>query len=334
MYLEIKPIEALRHAELPQVAAPWYAIGWLKNAQSGLCRVGGFNDAWEACIHELDPHRDHWNHRAHGFERLCAKIKQGDWVVVLDKSWPPLAPAYALVNGQWQITQHVWEPGLRRRLESQIQTLQRQQREQEALQSRNRPPSAEVQTEPASGPGNRAATLGPHTDGEKVSSTNKASSANSGNSKANIHSQEQANSCVVASSRNMIEQKTGKDIPESELRDQMKAIMNKPDHDFEKDGINPVHAQALLKKHGVESELKTGLSLNDLEAETLKTPVMVGFKNPGHRVILDSVGRNAAGEAVFNVHDPAPSFSGKPRAMSESEFSKKYNDKAVVIVPK
>ena len=162
MYLELKRIETLREGELPQVAAPWYAISWLNQAQSGYCRIQGFNDAWETCIREQDPHRYHWNHKAHGFEHLCAKIKQGDWVVVLDKSWPPLAPAYAQVNGQWQLTDHIWGPRLRQRLEHQVQTVQRQQREQETLQSRNQPSSAEVQTVSASGPGSRAASLGPH----------------------------------------------------------------------------------------------------------------------------------------------------------------------------
>ena len=131
------------------------------------CRVRGFSDAWEACIQEQDPHRDHWNHKAHGFEHLCAKIKQGDWVVVLDKSWPPLAPAYAQVNGQWQLTRHIWGPRLRQRLEHQVQTIQRQQREQETLQSRNRPATPEV-VESGNGPGSRTATLGPHVDSEET----------------------------------------------------------------------------------------------------------------------------------------------------------------------
>ena len=160
MFIELKRLNDLRAAELPQVAAPWFAISWLKNAQSGYCHIRGFSDAWETCIQEQDPHRHHWNHRAQGFERLCAKIKQGDWVVVLDPSWTPLSPAYAQVNGQWQATQHVGESAAPQRLATQTKILERQQREQEALQSQNRPSSA-AKTEPANGPGNRVATLGP-----------------------------------------------------------------------------------------------------------------------------------------------------------------------------
>lgn len=161
MYMTLKPIEAVREEELSSVAAPWCAISWLKSAHSGYCRIQGFNDLWEACILEQDSHHDHWNHRTHGFERLCAKINQGDWVVVLDKSWPPLAPAYAQVNGHWQPTRHICEPPLRRRMETQARTIQRAQREEKAFQSQNHTSSAEPQTEPASGPGNRLANLGP-----------------------------------------------------------------------------------------------------------------------------------------------------------------------------
>lgn len=177
MYMTLKPIEAVREEELSRLAAPWCAISWLKSAHSGYCRIQGFNDLWEACILEQDSHHDHWNHRTHGFERLCAKINQGDWVVVLDKSWPPLAPAYAQVNGHWQPTRHVWDPEARRRLESQGQTIQRAQREEETFQSRNRPPTPE-QIESASGPGNRAMTLGPHVGGvEQINVVNREAAA-------------------------------------------------------------------------------------------------------------------------------------------------------------
>lgn len=162
MYVELKSLEALRAAELSQVAAPGYAISWLKNAQSGFCQVRGFNDAWEACVHEVDPRRGHWNHRAHGFDLLCQRIRNGEMVVILAPSWPPTSPAYAKVNGQWEPTQHMREPRARQRLETRVKTLQYEQREAEILQSQNRPSSAVVQTELASVPGTRAGTLGPH----------------------------------------------------------------------------------------------------------------------------------------------------------------------------
>lgn len=167
MYVELKPLEALRAAELPQVAAPGYAISWLKNAQTGFCLVRGFHNAWESCIQDIDPRRDHWNHRAHGFDLLCERIRNGEMVVVLDPCWPPLNPAYEKVDGQWEPTRHMQEYRARQRLETRVKTLQYEQREAEILQSQNRPSSAVVQAEPATGPGMRVATLGPHEDSEE-----------------------------------------------------------------------------------------------------------------------------------------------------------------------
>lgn len=190
------------------------------------------------------------------------------------------------------------------------------------------PRAAEPDLVPATGPGNRAVTLGPHV--ESGSSASKQSTRDG----RTVHTQEQSNSCVVASSRNVIAQKTGRDIPESTLRQELRSIMGKPNHDFEKDGINPAYAQELLKRNGVDSELKTGLSLTDLDVETQKTPIMVGFRNPGHRVILNSVKTDTQGNKLFIVDDPAPTYGGTPRVMTEAEFSSKYNTNAVVIIPK
>ena len=54
--------------------------------------------------------------------------------------------------------------------------------------------------------------------------------------------------------------------------------------------------------------------------------VMVGFRNPGHRVILQSVsGGN------YHVLDPAGVYNGNVRVMSEVDFVSRYNQRAVVI---
>ncbi|MCK4857939.1 MAG: C39 family peptidase [candidate division Zixibacteria bacterium] len=147
--------------------------------------------------------------------------------------------------------------------------------------------------------------------------------------------QEKNNSCVIASSRNMIAMLTGKDVKESTLRDEMKTIMKKPNHDFNKNGINPKHAVTLLKNHGVDTEIKKNQSNKDLENLTAKgKPVLIGFKNPGHRVMLDSVTTNKDGSKTYNVRDPDPAYKGKPRNMSEADFNKKYNKNAIVVAPK
>ena len=147
-------------------------------------------------------------------------------------------------------------------------------------------------------------------------------------------SQEQGNSCVIASSRNMIYRLTGEDIPESDLRDEMREIMNRPNHDFERQGINPIHASELLRRHGVDNRVERNADADRLAELTEDgTPVMVGFRNPGHRVMLDGVSTDADGNRTFTVRDPAPRYGGEPRQMNEQQFNRRYNQNAIVIVP-
>jgi hypothetical protein len=168
MFMELKRLADLRSSELGQVTAPFYAVGQLKNARAGYTRIRGFETAWESYTDHHGPWD--WNHRERGFERLRQAVEQGDWVLVLDKNWPPISPAFQEVNGQWEASPQAWPPAFRDRLGARTQTLEREQREWEALQSRSAPP-APKEIEPAQGPGNRQATLGPHaeTTGEDVS---------------------------------------------------------------------------------------------------------------------------------------------------------------------
>jgi len=145
------------------------------------------------------------------------------------------------------------------------------------------------------------------------------------------HSQEQTNSCVVASSRNMIEDMTGEDIDEKTLRDEMRNIMGNPSHNFVTNGTNPIHATRLLASHGVANTTETGVSLDRLETLTKHDPVLVGF--PGHRVMLETVTRDAAGNRTFVVRDPGSTFGGQPRQMTEAQFQAAYNSRAIVIIP-
>ena len=47
------------------------------------------------------------------------------------------------------------------------------------------------------------------------------------------------------------------------------------------------------------------LSSGDLETETNSSgPVLIGFKNPGHRVMLDGVRTNPDGSKTYLVRDP------------------------------
>lgn len=150
----------------------------------------------------------------------------------------------------------------------------------------------------------------------------------------NFSTQEQSNSCVVATSRNMIRYYTGVDVPESQLRDEMRQIMGRPNHNFETQPINPAHAEQLLENHGVPSTVRNNQSLDDIENLTSNgDPVMVGFRNPGHRVAVSGVETDANGDRTFVVMDPASSYNGQPRRMSESDFNNRYNPNAIVIDP-
>lgn len=151
--------------------------------------------------------------------------------------------------------------------------------------------------------------------------------------KGPYHTQDQNNSCVVASTRNMLELQ-GKEAPsEADLRDEFRTEIGDPNHDFDTTGTDPTNAAKVLEKHGVKTETTYGNSVPDVESKVADGPAMVGFKNPGHRVILQSVTTDSDGNKTYNVIDPDPAYKGQPRAMSANDFGNKYNPDAAVIKP-
>ncbi len=147
--------------------------------------------------------------------------------------------------------------------------------------------------------------------------------------------QRKSNSCVIASSRNMIHALTGENVPEETLRKEMKEIIGDPNHDFETTGVNPAYAEALLQKHGVNTASQYYVSSGNLP-DLVKDgqPALIGFKDPGHRVMLDSVSIDKDGKRTYNIRDPDPAYGGRVREMSQSDFDAKYNPNAIVIVGK
>ena len=143
--------------------------------------------------------------------------------------------------------------------------------------------------------------------------------------------QQNSNSCVIASSRNMIYELTGKNISEETLQNEMKDILGAPNHDFETTGINPAYAETLLQKHGITTQSQSNVSSDDLANLVKDKPALIGFKSPGHRVLLDSVSTDKDGNKIYNVRDPAPTFSGRTRKMSQADFDAKYNPNSIVI---
>lgn len=143
--------------------------------------------------------------------------------------------------------------------------------------------------------------------------------------------QQNSNSCVIASTRNMIHATTGENISEEQLQKEMREIMGDPDHDFETTPINPAFAEQLLQKHGVKTSTQTNVASDQLADVVKDKPALVGFKNPGHRVMLESVSTDKQGNRTYHVRDPDPAYKGRTREMSQSEFDAKYNPQAIVI---
>ena len=142
-----------------------------------------------------------------------------------------------------------------------------------------------------------------------------------------FHEQEKPMSCVLASSRMMIQQMTGEDPGEETLREEAEDAgwydsVN---------GSDPWKIPGLLKDHGVKgARAENNLTLDDIDAATSGgQPAMVGLKNPGHRIVVDGVRTNDDGTRTVLVRDPG--YADGCREMSEADFLARYNSAAPVI---
>jgi len=154
----------------------------------------------------------------------------------------------------------------------------------------------------------------------------KASTLCRGNS---LYQQEEPMSCVLASSRMIIKQMTGNDPGEAALQqDAGKAGWYDPVN-----GSDPWKIPSLLQSYGVAgATAQKGMSLADIQAATTDgKPVMVGLKNPGHRIVVDGVQNNADGSQTVLVRDPGYPGAGGCREVPANEFLERYNANAPVI---
>jgi len=136
-------------------------------------------------------------------------------------------------------------------------------------------------------------------------------------------------SCVLASSRMIIQELTGTDPSESELRQEAEdGKWYSP-----VTGSNPWKIPDLLMKHGVKNaRAENNLTVDDLTRATSGgKPVMVSLKNPGHRIVVDGVRQNDDGSRTILVRDPGYSGSAGCREISESDFLQRYNSAAPAI---
>jgi len=142
-----------------------------------------------------------------------------------------------------------------------------------------------------------------------------------------FHEQQEPMSCVLASSRMIIEQMTGARIDEKTLRDEAQA-----DGWYDPlNGSDPWQIPGLLAAHGVDgAHAENNLSLDDIaDATSGGQPVMVGLKDPGHRIVVDGVRTNPDGSRTVLVRDPG--YADGCRTMSKADFLKRYNTSAPVI---
>jgi uncharacterized Zn-binding protein involved in type VI secretion len=185
------------------------------------------------------------------------------------------------------------------------------------------PPSAPSVAEDADRDGSEAVVTA---DGGSSAGPARGETRCRGNS---LYRQQEPMSCVLASSRMIIRQMTGTDPGEAALRDEARTAgwfdpLN---------GSDPWQIPTLLQNHGVAgATARNHLSLGDIQTATAGgKPVMVGLKNPGHRILVDGVRNNADGSRSVLVRVPGYPGAGGCREVPAGEFLERYNNDAPVI---
>jgi hypothetical protein len=134
-------------------------------------------------------------------------------------------------------------------------------------------------------------------------------------------------SCGIASSRMIIQSRTGKDPGEAALRTQSSAMPG---------GYDPVNGTRmdnvaqLMRNNGVPSAtMRSGQSVADLQAATAGgNPALIHVNNPtppggGHFMVADGVTTDSSGTRQVQVRDPWPPGSGTQSTMSEQQLQQR-----------
>ncbi len=124
--------------------------------------------------------------------------------------------------------------------------------------------------------------------------------------------QEKPYSCAVASTRMVIQTKTGKDIPEADLRAQSAQI---PGGYTPGQGTEPWATRQLLSDNGVPASHIQYQGVEDLEMQTRGgNPALVSIRPPGqatrHMVVVDGVSTDSSGNKTVHIRDPWPPGKG------------------------
>jgi uncharacterized Zn-binding protein involved in type VI secretion len=130
-----------------------------------------------------------------------------------------------------------------------------------------------------------------------------------------------AMSCGLAVVRMVIFDKTGKVVPEKQLAEESQ---NFPGAYDPENGTRQDNMEALLKLHGVDSELAEGASADDVENATANgDPAVVHQEDPAHFVVVDEVRTNEDGSRTVVGRDPYPPGQGKRFEESEEDWNKR-----------
>lgn len=177
--MKLLPLQDITEADLPFVCDPIHARFWLYNAFRDYVPMEGFGNHLKNCEQEAgtlagDPY--HWNGRLLGYERLLAYVERGSLVLAMEPSDLPLDPidrAFTQkTDGRFEPDpDNIWEPDIQGRFQYHADRLHHERLEQERYTA-NYPREPEPEYLPATGPGYRKATLGPHEDANKSSVTN------------------------------------------------------------------------------------------------------------------------------------------------------------------
>src|SRR5262249_5676807 len=136
--------------------------------------------------------------------------------------------------------------------------------------------------------------------------------------------QEKPNSCGQAVARQVIRAKTGKNIPEAELREES----SKWDGGYDpENGTKGSAVTRQLREHDVNASVpRRHQSVDDLAWYTEKgDPAIAGLKEPDHWVTVEKVHTKPDGSRELVVADPD---QGRV-VMSEKEFNKRFDGEVI-----
>ncbi|HSN97849.1 MAG TPA: PAAR domain-containing protein [Candidatus Nanopelagicales bacterium] len=144
-----------------------------------------------------------------------------------------------------------------------------------------------------------------------------------------VYSQEEGMSCGIGAARMAIATMTGKNIPESALREQSSG--HGPGGYSATTGTAIWSVERLLRDNGVGVQgIRWFGSVSDIQSNVGPArPAVALLNNPGHYVVVDEVQGTTAGQRTLVVRDP---WYGQ-QTMSEADFNKRFSGHFIRLSP-